>query len=145
MKSQQVAATLDGCGIDAGALGGSLSLSRSVVILPPNETHRANVAIRGGTLPYSHALETEPAPGINVSIRGDTVSVFATEQTVPGKSYRVEIRDAAGAAVTLTIRVREKEDAEGDSGHSPGAGCPGNARCRQPTSSPEATWIERTR
>ena len=118
VKSDQVEATLDGCGIDAKALGRSLSLSRSVVILPPNETRRANISIKGGTLPYSHALETEPAPGINVSTRGDTISVFATEQTVPGKAYRVEVRDAAGATATLTIRIHEKEDAK-DEGEDP--------------------------
>ena len=122
VKAQQVAATLDGCGIEAKALAGSLSLSRSVVTLAPKKAQRVNVTIKGGTLPYSHALENEPAPGINVSTRGDTVSVFATDQTMPGESYRVEVRDATGATVTLTIRVRKEEKTNGTSGNSPGAG-----------------------
>ena len=120
VKSQQVAATLDGCGIDAKALGGSLSLSRSVVTLMPNRTQRVNVTIRGGTLPYSHALETVPTPGINVETRGDTVSVFATEDIVPGESYRVEIRDATAATIMLTIRVDKKEKSNGASENPPG-------------------------
>ena len=124
VKSQQVAATLDGCGIDAKALGGSLSLSRSVVTLMPNRTQRVNVTIRGGTLPYSHALETVPTPGINVEIRGDTVSVFATEDIVPGESYRVEIRDATAATIMLTIRVDKEEKSNGASEKTPGT--PGN-------------------
>ena len=111
MSAGDVKAALVGCGVDASKTAAAMKLARSTVQFVAGKAGTSIVTVSGGTMPLQASFLDLPVQGITVSVPPDSraIVIVSDTTTASDSTYRLSVRDAAGASATVVIKVVAKE------------------------------------